>query len=577
MRVSRRSMVAFAITLTAARRAAAQAVIHPYVPGTAATYFVDSSTGNDSNNGLSPATAWQTITKVNAGVYNGGDSILFNASQTFSGAISIGTANYGTLPAPSASAPVFFGSFGTGRATISSGTSAGFTALNVGAFAVSNLIFVGGSQTTTTVDGISITNSQAGNTKLEYVNLTNLDVSLYGANGIKVLGGAGTSGFDNVQIVSCAAHDCTGGVAPANGTCGIYVYSITGYGSGATAPNHTNVLVSGCKVYNNIGKAGASNWVGSGIVVSETTGATIQFCEAFNNGVNSNHSNGPVGIWTYDANNIIIQFSESYSNHTGSGTADGGGFDLDGGCVNCTIQYCYSHGNDGEGFNVFSYNDGTVLGSSGCTLRYCISENDGTVSSNQTPCGIAVGASTSATQTGVAVYNNTVYNNNTNGQCMNLGGSNISSVTGNVANNIFYLGSSADSLIGFSNAGNPSSLLLTGNDYFAVGSFSLVWNATTYTTFSSWQTATGQEKISGSNVGLTSNPLLNNPGGGGTVHGYAPPAPTAYDLQGGSPMRGTGINLMSQFSIAQGSQDYYGNAIPNGIGTGYNVGAYGGT
>jgi hypothetical protein len=41
-------------------------------------------------------------------------------------------------------------------------------------------------------------------------------------------------------------------------------------------------------------------------------------------------------------------------------------------------------------------------------------------------------------------------------------------------------------------------------------------------------------------------------------------------------MIGAGLKLATQFSIASGPLDYYGNPIPNGgAGTGYNVGADG--
>ena len=43
----------------------------------AATYYVDSSTGSDDRDGLSPKTAWQTIAKVNKAEIKPGDRILF--------------------------------------------------------------------------------------------------------------------------------------------------------------------------------------------------------------------------------------------------------------------------------------------------------------------------------------------------------------------------------------------------------------------------------------------------------------------------------------------------------------------
>jgi hypothetical protein len=48
----------------------------------AATYYV-SPTGSDKNNGLSPATAWKTLAKVNAKDFEPGDHVLLEGGQTF--------------------------------------------------------------------------------------------------------------------------------------------------------------------------------------------------------------------------------------------------------------------------------------------------------------------------------------------------------------------------------------------------------------------------------------------------------------------------------------------------------------
>ncbi|MDO5580425.1 MAG: hypothetical protein Q4G69_04780 [Planctomycetia bacterium] len=47
------------------------------VSASAATYYVDSKTGSDDRDGLSPNTAWQTIAKVNKAEIKAGDRILF--------------------------------------------------------------------------------------------------------------------------------------------------------------------------------------------------------------------------------------------------------------------------------------------------------------------------------------------------------------------------------------------------------------------------------------------------------------------------------------------------------------------
>ncbi len=53
--------------------------------GSGLTYYVDGTLGNDSNNGLSQATPWQTINKINNSAFSPGDSILFKCGGTWSG------------------------------------------------------------------------------------------------------------------------------------------------------------------------------------------------------------------------------------------------------------------------------------------------------------------------------------------------------------------------------------------------------------------------------------------------------------------------------------------------------------
>jgi parallel beta-helix repeat protein len=80
------------------------------------TYYISTSSGNDSNDGLSPATPWLTITKVNSSMASlvPGSAVKFNKGNTFYGEI---------IPATSGSSglPITFGAYGTGAAPIITG------------------------------------------------------------------------------------------------------------------------------------------------------------------------------------------------------------------------------------------------------------------------------------------------------------------------------------------------------------------------------------------------------------------------------------------------------------------------
>ena len=70
----------------------------------AKTYYI-SATGNDSNDGLTAATSWQTIVKINSAKFKRNDFILFKRGDTFYGGIVVRGNNlnfgaYGTGPKP---------------------------------------------------------------------------------------------------------------------------------------------------------------------------------------------------------------------------------------------------------------------------------------------------------------------------------------------------------------------------------------------------------------------------------------------------------------------------------------------
>lgn len=78
----------------------------------AATYYVDSSLGNDANSGTATSSAWKTLTPINSKTFAAGDSVYFQRGQSFSGKITLfdesGTSGN----------PIVFGAYGTGAKPI---------------------------------------------------------------------------------------------------------------------------------------------------------------------------------------------------------------------------------------------------------------------------------------------------------------------------------------------------------------------------------------------------------------------------------------------------------------------------
>lgn len=493
-------------------------------PSAPATYYV-AGAGNDAHDGLSPATAWATLAKVSAHSFVPGDTILFNGGDTFSGGITLATSG-------SAALPITFSSYGTGVPTISSpaGTH-GFYAHNCGYITVQNLNFVGHAPLTTwDAHGIYFYVDQSV-TYYSGITIRGVNVTGY-TTGILISGSSAwdvvppnANGFNNYSITNSTSHDNTG-----NGI----IIGDTQTGAG----RYNNGYIGYCKTYNNTGSAlGVGSWSGAGIFMGGTATGLIEYCVGYANGTDPT-AHGSLGIWIGICDHVTIQFCESYNNKSPAGT-DGGGFDIDGGSTNCIIQYCYSHGNQGEGYLFAQWTGATAFSNN--IIRYNISENDGF--------GIALYGETSAPAdliTNSAVYNNVVYVSR--GPAIFFEGGDDGSFHGSglvIENNIFVTANQPVTLT----AGGASGTTFSHNDYFAIsGSLQFQWFGTTYTTLASW----GQDP-----AGLTSNPLLTNPGHGGTIGDATKLSTlTAYQIQSTSPMIGAGTSISNP-----GTQDFYGNPL----------------
>jgi Secretion system C-terminal sorting domain len=507
-------------------------------------YYV-SSVGDDSNSGTSIATAWATINKVNSTVFLPGDSLYFEGGQTFNGNI--------YLPAGDANDPgnIFvITSYGAGRATINAGSSYGFYAYNTQGFSISNLIFDGNSTSTNTGAGISIFSDLSGDVKLSNISISNIEVKNFGLEGVKISTSVNLTGYQNLSLSNLSVHDVMN-----NGIIifGFLSQSLVGW-------QHKNVSVSDCEVYNVPGSTLPANYEGSGIVLEGVDGGLIQNCVAHDNGQNNTFCGGPAGIWTLESNNVIIQSCESYRNHSGTG-CDGAGFDLDGGVTNSIMQYNYSHDNDGAGYLLGQYANARAWSNN--TMRYNISENDGITNEG----GIGVFKGPGTTMSGANIFNNTIYISPQAANTTECAVYFTNWFTGidNVAfyNNILY------STGGVPLVSIPTSYsaFFAGNLYWSSGStISIYYQGVNYTSLASWQTATGNEVVGATHTGYNGDPLLTNPGAGGTIgYGNSLTSLNSYKISSvSSPANSNALDLGALYSINTGTSDFWGNIIPGG-------------
>ncbi|HLL25730.1 MAG TPA: hypothetical protein VK427_26515 [Kofleriaceae bacterium] len=518
----------------------------------AADYYVDV---NGDNAGLGTiADPWRTLSKVSGTSFLPGDRIFLQGGQTFNGRLA-----FGIDDAATAANPITVSSYGTGRATISSGLNEGIYVRDLGGFEISNLNLVGAGRGSSMKNGVFFLYNPSGpSSRLDHVYIDNVEVSGY-RNGISIAGYvglfSGKAGYNDVRITNSVARD--------NASSGIIIWSfqgVAGYG-------HSNVYIGNTRAHDNYFATRTPKEDENGILVSNVDGATIETSLTYNNGA---LGDGGVGTWTYESNNVVMQFCESYNNRTG-GAHDGGGFDLDGGVTNSVMQYNYSHDNDGPGYLLAQYRGARPFHNN--IVRYNVSENDGRKHGSGAIDFWSDKLNGTNNVRDTVVHNNTIYvspaPSGTARAVRVIEGTGTTNVR--VLNNVFVTTSGVPLV--FSEATNNPTF--QGNNYWSSrGAFAITWGNTTYTSLSAWRSATGQEMNGTTVTGTDVDPILTSPGNGGTIGNPANLVNlTAYQLQSTSPLIDSGLNLTAApWSLNVGSSDYFNNALPQG--SGYDVGAH---
>lgn len=508
------------------------------VVGVSAADYHVSPAGSDAADGLTPATAWQTITKVNATTFAPGDRILFEGGQSFTGNLSFSDES-GT-PAQ----PITVASYGSGRATLLAGNGTGIDIYNRAGFVLRDLIVAGSGGATNNGFGVLFYADLVGNVKLAHLRLDNLEIHGFRNGGIEI--GAwpadgSKTGYTDVRITRCISRD--------NVRHGIQIYGHqTNYTGGPVTYAHADITIADSRAYNNVGLPNTGNHSGNGIVLSNVNGVLIERCVAYNNGQNSNFPGaGPIGIWVYNTANALIQFNESYNNRTA--TIDGGGFDLDGGSVNCVLQYNYSHGNDGPGFLLYQFPGAQPHRDN--IVRYNLSQND---SVKGYLGAIAVGGVLTRTQ----IYHNTV---RTSSRAVHL----LSGASDVAFRNNVLITTGGTRIIDVSSG--LSGVVFQGNAYWSSGAaFSLRDSGVNYNSLAAWRSATGREQNGPTPSGLDLDPQLLNPGNAPILGDPALLSSlTHYRPAPASPLIDAALDLaQGPWNLAIGTRDFTGIPLPTG-------------
>lgn len=498
----------------------------------AADYFV-SPRGDDAAPGHSTNAAWRSIERVNRSQLRPGDRVLFEAGASFAGTLFLTAEDAGF-----SNAPVVVGSFGEGRATLLPGDQTGIKVLDAGGVVIENLRIVGAGRTNNTGYGILCDNTRTNGVRLTNLGITNVETRGFGIFGILVTGTH--AGFAGVRISHCVMRDNLRG--------GMEVAGRLAWDSPAYA--HAEVRVDHCQAFDNTGDPNyLKNHSGSGIVLYQVDGGVMEHCQAWNNGALCQSSGGGgVGLWTCSSRNVTIEHCESFANRTSS--ADGGGFDIDGGCENCVLQYNYSHDNDGPGLMVYSY-PYAAHADRGNIVRFNVSANDSRRGKRYAGLWVRTDG---GEMTGLEIYNNTVLVGPWTDRAVHVASR---SVEARLRNNIFVAAAPGLPV----RVEDPADRVRFENNlYWCSGSPTLIgWGAEQFSTLSDWRARTGQESLNGDPSGLFIDPALDlrrpEPDAGGRRG-----VPDLRDFRPlpHSPALAGGVDLRRRFGLDPGAHDLLG-------------------
>ena len=485
----------------------------------ATTYHLDADAGNDSADGLTPATAWQSLAKANSVIYQPGDSLLLKSGATWNGRLQ--PQGSGTL-----AARIVIDRYGDGpKPTIHGGGIAGGTVTleNVEYWTVRNLEITNNGTTEPKKMGIFVRNDCVGT-------------------------------LSGIEIRNCDIHDVIGvmpGYVDGKESGGI-VFSITA--SNLSVPSKwQNIVIEGNTIRNVIrsGILMQSMWVnkpadpntyweglgnyypsenvriasntleyigGDGIIPWAVKFGIIEY-NYVRRANNNSGGQGHAGLWPYICEDVIMQFNEVCETQT---AYDGMAFDFDNSDQRCIYQYNYSHDNEGGFLNMCCDGNGNDN-----IARYNISQNDGCVPGGRVFLVHGHG------NHGYQVYNNTVFVSRNNPPMFEQGAASTGSdIT--FKNNIFI------------NSGTGS--------FYALGG--CIFDNNLYH---------GNGHIAADPRKILADPMLVFPGSGGsglnTLDGYK--------LLANSPALRSGAVIADN-----GGLDYWGNTLSPT--TAPNIGAYDG-
>jgi hypothetical protein len=486
-----------------------------------ATYYVKNG-GNDNVNGLSDATAWATIAKVNA-TAKSGDTVYFRSQDTWTSA---------TPPVLTATAGVTYdgSTYGTGtRATLqATGNAITYPNYSTVKIEASNITFKG--------FNVDSNNYRTGGLFIGYMrdaDTSDITIDNCVVHGIGGIVGDWTYGIlvsnklghtvSNITITNTTVYDCFHE--------GIAIYP----GWASVNDRNDTVLIRGCTVYNT-GTIGSG---GVGVeICNDSRNVTVEYCTLYNN----DH-----GIW--------IRVSPSYEGYVNYAPQ------------NMTIRYNIIHDNRYDGINITNWRTLMETGSFYGNLFYS-NGKAGYVDTSDISFGDSSGSSDYTTDTVFNIYNNTFYltgSPGTNSAAAIAFGyfGHITNGTFNLKNNIIYSGN-------YRAVVNKFGSLVTHSNNLIYSTSSGTWVTDGSSNYTSTGVKTWETTVQNTDPAFTGGTL---PTGFSGTYGTNMVPNTPYFATTSGPAVNNGATLGSPYN---GCINGAGLAIPitRPQGTAYGIGAY---
>ncbi|MEP6673679.1 MAG: right-handed parallel beta-helix repeat-containing protein [Ferruginibacter sp.] len=372
------------------------------------TYYIDALKGNDSNNGLSATTAWQTVSKVSRFSFKPGDIISFRAGQIFKGILNISSGGKPGMP-------VTYTSYGSGVQPVidGNGDSTAVYCYNKEYINLQNIAICnfrqGEIKMNDLFNGIYIVNEDAAvlhHFHFDHIRVFNVNSSIiakdegktdqsrfHGGVQFRTIGNKIRSNFDDVLITDCIFENL----------------SRTGFNFRSDWDDRSAYSKFG----DAIGKGLTDNWTpntgvifrknhfkniaANGLIVRVAVNALIEY-NVFDSCGTKISGNA---VFNFNTDNAVYQFNECMHTIYNEGDTDARGIDSDYRTKHTIIQYNYLHdnglggitatGGPGTGSDPVNFNIGTII-------RYNIIENNA-----------RQGVYFSGRIMGLKMYNNIIY------------------------------------------------------------------------------------------------------------------------------------------------------------------------